>query len=1092
MPDNVKIVLVFLFTIGIACLSPMADAQPATPALVDTNLSSGVQGQNLSYLSSGGTPTQRGKLFSESVRGNGSRAGYMLSHGGVIPNTLSISVGARTLRQNVDYHLDALNGVLFFTEPVKASDTIRASYRYVEGADSGRSPLGLQGLTLNLNGTAMSFDYGLSSDKARGLDFTTYGFSLAGKQGLNGLLYFSTPAGNSRNMVDDLSTAPTATTRKIDPKTAVSDHLISQSLNFNSGIGSFRATFQDVGANFGGFQAMRNSNSRNAEALKQIGALEKEKGIRRLGFGGGLNLGKTEKLDLDWNRVGDGKGDIVTQGLSLSAGALSLAYKTRSVGEGFTRFGDLREADKAQLAREKAMDRKDLTLALVGAKNPAFAFSQSTAGDKSGELSRQSFSLTSKTAAFSFSSRKAADGFKRISDLTDAEKAGMALDIRRQFNPNAAAGEVTAKDIAQIGLEAGLARNRMSLTSKLGKQGGFSFGQFGIDDGKGSIARRTLELKTGALSFSHTHQRIAEEFGRLANLSEFERTQFGNERGITRDAMAFNLGMGKGSGFSFSQLKIADKAGGMERQSLALESKGVAFKLNLADTDKSFMRAADLAITDPEKALIERERGFRSTDFAAHVAAVKGLTLDTFNLNARNSADNLAKNGFKHALGWKMGKGANLSLLSEGSSLSGVNGLMHQMKHQLIDFDRHLKNGVKVHLFHDVLETVTADKTSQVTTDFVKVESDLTKPARYLAEMKLMDMGGGKFENTTKMDLNYMACKELKLRLNTLRIDRGDDPSSVTDTVEWKYQINKTLYFTGLNSDTNTNNEQDGSTRSLGLDGKLSENLNFKGAYTEVNHEDNTVKTVSDIGISMSKPMDMMGMEDVTLSAKYAAVNDADSKVTEMAAGRIQGKLGENLVMAEYGGTLDEKGNAGIARTVSFSSPKNEKNPVQVDLMYKARNVNRTAVQLVRKYDLGLKVLPRLAITYKYISLPEDPALTMQQTKSSGFGLRYGLNKKFNLGLDYATAQDLVKNSSLRRLVTCLTGKLDRLAAVEVVYTVDLAHQGANSTDAHTIKLSYDRQVDGDHFVTFTTTYVDYRAGGLDDLQARVEFKTRF
>ena len=1068
-----------------------SSAQIATPSLTD-GLSNGVQGQKLSYLSPDGVPTQRGKVFSESLRGNGGRAGYMLSHGAIIPNTLRITVGARSLRENVDFRLDAINGVLFFTDPVKPSETVRASYRYVEGADTTRSPLGMQGLKLSLNGAALSLDYGLSFDKAKGLDFTTYGLSLQAKQGLSGMFYMSTPAGNSRNYVDDLSTAKTAQTRKVDPKAAVTDHLISQSLNFNSGASSFRATYQDVGLNFGGFQAMRGSNAGKTDVLNQISQLEKERGIKRLGFAGGLSLGKSDKLSLDWDKLGDGKGDIVSQGLALSSGAVSLSYKTRSVDKDFTRFADIREADRAQLAREKDISRKDFALGLGGGKSSGLQFSQSSVGDSSGELSKQSFALSSKSASFSFSSRKAGEGFKRLSDLTDAEKTNLALDIRRQFNPKAAAGEVSAKDKEQIALEAGLERKQMMFSSALGKQGALSFSQFGVGDGKGDINRQALSLTSGALTFSHMHQRIAEDFGRLAKLSDFERSQFANERGITRDSLGLNLALGKNAGIRFSQLSISDKDGGMERQALAYDAKGVAIKLNLANTDKSFDRAKDLALADPEKKLIEQERGFRSTDFAASLSSIKGLTLDTFNYQGKNAADNLAKNRFRHSIGWIMGKGSKLSLLSEGNSFAGLNGMIDQLKHDLISFERQLASGMKFQLFRDVVETAKGEAAQEVTTDFMHIETDMKKPNNFLAEMKRIDKGDDKFENTTKLDFNYLAGKAVKLRLSSLRIDRGDDPSLVTDTVEWNYKVSKTLSFTGANSETKTNNDQDVTMRSVGLDGKLTEDLNFKSAFTEVEKEAAPTKSVSDFAVSMAKPMDMMGMDDVTITAKYAAVNDLDKKVTEMAAGKIQGKLGLNQVTAEYGSMLDEKGNANIARTLTFSTPKNDKSAVQMDLMYRARNVNRTAVQLCRKYDFGLKVLPRMAITYKYLSLPEDAAFAIQQVKSSGFGMRYGLNKMFNLSVDYATAEDLTKNSAMRRLVTGLTGKLDRLAAVEVVYTVDMGRQGTAKTDAHTIRLSYDRQVDGDHFVTFTTTYVDYKAGGEDDLQARVELKTRF
>src|SRR5438105_1619418 len=100
-------------------------SQPATPSLTDSASVNLTQGQQLSYLSAQGTPLQRGLSFSESIRGNGGRAGYMLSHGGVIPNTLRISVAALTLRENVDYHLDAVNGALYFTDAIRPSDTIR-------------------------------------------------------------------------------------------------------------------------------------------------------------------------------------------------------------------------------------------------------------------------------------------------------------------------------------------------------------------------------------------------------------------------------------------------------------------------------------------------------------------------------------------------------------------------------------------------------------------------------------------------------------------------------------------------------------------------------------------------------------------------------------------------------------------------------------------------------------------------------------------------------------------------------------------------------------------------------------------------------
>src|SRR5437763_12878864 len=128
------------------CAASAAGAQARTPGLLDSFTETGgagLLGQKLDYLNLDGSPAQPGKPASETLRGNGSGAGYMLSHGGIIPDSFRISAGFRTLRPNVDYFLDAANGSIAFVEPIRSQDSIRVSYRYVESAARTRSPFGL-------------------------------------------------------------------------------------------------------------------------------------------------------------------------------------------------------------------------------------------------------------------------------------------------------------------------------------------------------------------------------------------------------------------------------------------------------------------------------------------------------------------------------------------------------------------------------------------------------------------------------------------------------------------------------------------------------------------------------------------------------------------------------------------------------------------------------------------------------------------------------------------------------------------------------------------------------------------------------------
>src|SRR5205823_2971347 len=143
--------------------------------------------------------------------------------------------------------------------------------------------------------------------------------------------------------------------------------------------------------------------------------------------------------------------------------------------------------------------------------------------DSSGSLSQQSLSYSSKSLNFAMSNRSAGEKFARINDLTDAEKTALALDIRRQFNPTAAAAEVTAKDKEQIVKDAGLSRSRTSFSSLLGKSNAFAFNRFEIGDGKGRIDRQTLNVTAKGFAFNYLDQTIGDSFERLGAMSDFER-----------------------------------------------------------------------------------------------------------------------------------------------------------------------------------------------------------------------------------------------------------------------------------------------------------------------------------------------------------------------------------------------------------------------------------------------------------------------------------------------------------------------------------------------------------------------------------------
>jgi hypothetical protein len=1095
-------------------LQATAAAQVATPGFTDSKSGGnlfGIQGQKLSYIDKNGKPLEMGKTFSETIPGNGTRAGYSLSHGGVIPDSVSVSVGAHTLKANRDYYLDPSNGTISFVEPVRRLDSVHVYYRYIEGQDANRSGLGMSGLSLNFNGTSVNLGFGVSQG-AGGLDFSTYGFGLNSKVGsggsLNGMFYVSNPNQNRNNVVGETRASLTPLAAKNQDE-AKSDHLITQNLTLKSGNANFRASYQDIGQHFNGFQAMKQANAKNADVMSQLNAMEKEKGVKRLGFGAGLSLQKksADNLGFNWDKISDGKGEIINKNLGYQSKGLTFNISEQTVGENFTRFADLREANQAQLAKEKGIKRNDLTLGFNGGKNGGLlGFSQNAVGDKSGKLFKQAFNYTSKNFNFAMTDRKADAGFARIGDLSDAEKTALALDIRKQFNVNATAAEVTAKDKEQIVLDKGLHRNQMAFSGGLTKQGAFAFNQFEIGDGNGKISRRTLNLTGKKYAFNYLDQSIDEKFGRLAGMSDFEKTQFANEQGVHRTALGLMLTLGKTSTLNVSQLNIGDKAGAVARQSLAYCAKGLDFRFNLADTAKNFARANDLAgLTPVEKAQMEAERGYKRTDYALNVTelkGVKGLTLSTSVYDARNGAENLSKEVFKHNLAWQMNKGSLLTLLSEGNMFDMNGKAQDGTAHDLYTFDKATSKGMKLSMYHDSFSRVVGGTVIPTTiTDFMHLESNKAKPTNFMTEMKRIDMGDGHFENTTQLDMNYRSSKTLSFHFNKLGIDRGKDPSSDTDMLQWNWQMNKGLGFTGSFATTSTNNNTDIEAKSFGLTGGLTKNLNVTGTYMEVLSKgktaaDNSVKSVADIAISNVKPINVkaLGLKGVTIAGHYAATNDKKKTQAENMSGKLAGMVGKNQLCMEYGGILNPNGQTAIARIINFISDPNPKLPFHFDLLYKSRNINRDKVCLVRKYNAAYKMDKLTTATYTYSSLPEDAAGNPQPLKSSAFTLRRAINKNISLAVDYTSAKQMAAKTEQNKLGALVAGKVDKLSTIEVGYSVDVNDVAGqtNRSDSHTLKLSYDHQVDGDHFITISTIYTMYACHTPDAIQANFDFRTRF
>jgi hypothetical protein len=333
-----------------------------SPQLTSTNATanglSGLLGGSGVTATPTATATTPGVLAFELLRGNGTGSGYILTHTAVLAETLSVHAGGRKLQAGQDYLFDAGTGNLYFLQPITGGDVISVSYRYLDGADAQKQfAPSAPGLLLNLGqSTQMGLMLGITTANGLGYNSTLSGMALNSSFGAGSLSHYSGMAYYSNlqaNTNQSLNIHPASGTTTPAAKVQTGqDMMLVQSLGLQSGGTRFNIDFQNVGKNFTGFSALKLSNAGNKSALDQLTALEGEKGIKRLGFG--MGVGQNAKstaptgLNFNFNQIQDAKSAINQMGAAYNSTLLNFHYNTREVGQHFTQFAGLREADKTQ------------------------------------------------------------------------------------------------------------------------------------------------------------------------------------------------------------------------------------------------------------------------------------------------------------------------------------------------------------------------------------------------------------------------------------------------------------------------------------------------------------------------------------------------------------------------------------------------------------------------------------------------------------------------------------------------------------------------------------------------------------------------
>jgi hypothetical protein len=983
---------------------------------------------------------------SDSLHGNGTCTGYALTHAGAIVNSETLHIDGFLKIRNRDYKLDYGTGELTFTEAVKATQTIDVSYRC---ASDGKSA----------NGTALAFNSGGSSfgglmymvnpaDSIGGSDLVTYGLNLITKLNANSSMtnmFFNTSSQSG------LASSGTSAQKS-------SDHMFVNQTDLKVHGFDVKVDYQDVGQNFS-FTGLRQEGAAPLDQLKQ---LEKEKGLQRMGFQAGMGGGLATSSLIGFKEVKDSGGSITNEWMNLGDSHFKLAADFQDVSKGFTRFSDLAETNHAQLAKEAGMQRENFTLGFATSKDISAdgwnAAKLDNIVDASGKISLGSLNFAGRGFGISAYQTKVDKSFARLSSLSTDDINTMALDIRREFDPNAKAGNATAAETANIQSLTGIDRQNLL--------GNFSFGKTSIGmqyltvgDSTGEVSRESLAMKGKDYSVSLFSQKIDSGFLTLSSLSPVEVQNFGNEYGMNRTNLLASFTPKAGLQLNTYFKDVTAGSAGMQRFGLSLNAKNYSVAADFLDMDSNFTRTADLS--DSDKTQLASEQGMNRYAVTTHYQVGK-VDIGNYIYDGRNASLDTFKEEIKNNVSFNTTSTMRVSLLQDDVNSGSASDPLRSY-HELLGVSDRI-GGSSVSLNLDNVQNHTPGSADQnINTDTFHLDTDPAKRFIFSTDMKeIGDNLGNSQDNET-------------FRLTS--------------------KLSSTLSLTGLRSESTTDKTWS-DTDEIGLAGKLTKAFNFSAKFGETLQNNGLSANTNELGFSPSAARDLGSLKNANFTLKLADSCSSGGREDFTVGGKVSWQFLKQSMAFEYNGLNATSAVVATAHGFEVAGDPNPKNALHYSFSYKTANTSTLGVHdVIRHYSVDWQVNKGTKLAYNLsdngrllaTSTPVTESLKMSTVMSKQLSLigQYDYNVNRQTG-------NLNEGTSVG-----FSGKIDATSNVDVTVGVDHRTDTGNSWTSVDLRLKYDLQLNKDNFLTASgaiTNWSGYHSAdySVDNMLFQFGYRTLF
>jgi len=801
----------------------------------------------------------------------------------------------------------------------------------------------------------------------------------------------------------------------------------------------------------------------------------RERGLVREQMTSSLSLAPNSTAKYERLSVSQGNETIERVIYGIDLPWLKVNRLQQSVGSQFTRFGDLAEADKGQLAREVGMSR-DMTTAQLQLPGFLVGTNFQCVSAPTGDLERQHIQVQSENLRIEHLHRSVSPEFGHIANLKPEEHHQMAEEVRAFHDPQNAV-PLTPEDVPQVLREGGLGRTLQRAEIKPSKDLTLAVKRYSVEDliGKDDITGTQWQIRSPNFQLRLHDRGIGSNFGRLRDLTRIEQIMFHNEQGLQRsdwDAMYTT----KGFGFAVANTRIMAIGAGVQRTSYRLITPPLEFNYNQRQVDADFSRVHDLA--DPERDFLAQLRGFRQHDWTAKLRIAPNLQLELFQFDAGNPLEQIGNKRNRYRFVWQPSKHLTFGRQSDEYRSDKLSeGLFH---------DEYERNDIQYLLGFGQLNAYqerrqiggTLANPLYQTTEYWRFGSDALRNMNLAFEERRTRATGAVSERYRNYQVGYQLNPQMKVNLAHAQANRegAPDVSSQQVGLEYKVREGTTLSF----NETRQAREGANGTRvlSAGLTQSAFGVLSIGGVYQEQRHDRTNTRAQSQAVIQTAKPFDLLFLRGLQFDFRYGALVDHHAWQQENKHFTAQASLWNHKVAGGYVGLYVPGQGRAVDRYYQIESPPSE--VLRYNLMYKTRTYQDGRLFLVRQYNITVKPNKYFALTHEFQTHPEQAnphvvlGSVLQPTGFSAWGLEWRWTERVLLKGDYRIEWNDQQNRRVRRGGFTLSASQTDNLRYDLGYRVDSERFGTRENRAHTFYLSTERKLDSENFLMFGFQWTHY------------------